>query len=384
MYGAVAVAGFGLALAVGFLWNFLRKLDELSVVAPPVAVLVVGLAVSGAMVYAGGRWFGSMYTIAEARRVAAWSYVGATAALLLVAFTIGISLAEGRTPAEPRMELLFGAAGGALAGLVAGHQNVLAHRQVDRAERARDSMAFLNRTLRHEVLNGVQLVSGHAQNLRDHVGDDAEHSVETIEDASEEVSELIDDVGRVADVHAGNADLVAVDIADVVADEVDRLRRAHPETTIRTDVPDSVEVRGNDAVAHVLRNLLSNAVEHNDGEPTVWVTVDRGTEMVRVDIADDGPGIPDDARAGLFDPTASGTHGFGLHLVRTLVEGYGGEVSVGDNEPRGAVFAVELPRPNTPSEAVFDGGVALGVGTPGRDGVTHRRSDAAPSEELDV
>jgi len=371
--GAAAVAALGLALAAGFAWNFLRELAELSAVSPPVAVFLFGLALSGALVYAGARWFRARYTGAEARRVAGWCYAGAAAFALVVGFTAAVRLAEGRSLAEPALELLVAVGGGAFAGLLAGHQNVLARRQVDEAERARQSMAFLNRTLRHEVLNGIQLVSGHTHSLRGRLGDDA--AVAIIEDTSRELTELLDDVGRVADVHAGSATLEPVDLVGVLAEEADRFRDAHPGATVETDLPDRAPVRANDAVDHVFRNLLDNAAEHGSTSPpsharedadehagdapTVELTADVGPEVVTVAVADDGPGIPDEEKADLFDPTEGGTHGFGLHLVSTLVEGYGGEVTVGDSELGGAVFVVDLPRPETPAGGVFDGGAAI-------------------------
>ncbi len=68
--------------------------------------------------------------------------------------------------------------------------------------------------------------------------------------------------------------------------------------------------------------------------------------MVR--IADDGPGIPDAQKEVVFakgeKSLGSPGSGLGLHLVRTLVDQYGGDVRIEDNEPTGAVFVVSLPR----------------------------------------
>jgi len=63
-------------------------------------------------------------------------------------------------------------------------------------------------------------------------------------------------------------------------------------------------------------------------------------------VRDNGPGIPDGRKASLF--TADGTvgEGGGLALVGTLVDGYDGRVRVADNEPRGTVVAITLPRPD--------------------------------------
>jgi signal transduction histidine kinase len=61
-------------------------------------------------------------------------------------------------------------------------------------------------------------------------------------------------------------------------------------------------------------------------------------------VADDGPGIPDGKKEEVLMPTESGDGGLGLYLTRTVVEGYGGSVDIEDNEPRGAVVMLHLPR----------------------------------------
>jgi len=91
----------------------------------------------------------------------------------------------------------------------------------------------------------------------------------------------------------------------------------------------------------------------------VGVTADDETVTVRV--ADDGPGIPDRQKASVFErgekgPTSSGT-GLGLYLVGALVDSYDGEIDVRDNDPRGAVFEVRLPRAGEAAADAF-GGVA--------------------------
>ena len=101
-------------------------------------------------------------------------------------------------------------------------------------------------------------------------------------------------------------------------------------------------------LSSVFDNLFSNAVIHHDRDhPTVTVdvTVDDDAAVVRV--ADDGPGIPDSQKAVVFGRGEQGIDspgaGIGLFLVDSLVTGFGGTVSIEDNEPRGAVFVVSLP-----------------------------------------
>jgi signal transduction histidine kinase len=99
----------------------------------------------------------------------------------------------------------------------------------------------------------------------------------------------------------------------------------------------------------VFRNLLNNAVMHNDKDtPKVRISLDAAPDTIQVGVADNGPGVPDDRREEVFGRGQMGLEspgsGIGLYLVDTLVDMFGGAVRIDDNEPEGSVFRVELPR----------------------------------------
>jgi len=93
---------------------------------------------------------------------------------------------------------------------------------------------------------------------------------------------------------------------------------------------------------------MKNAIQHND-KPVSEVTVSAAVaaDTVTVQVADNGPGVPDDHKAEIFGKGETGLDsagtGLGLYLVETLVSAYDGSVSVTDNDPEGAVFVVTLP-----------------------------------------
>ena len=94
------------------------------------------------------------------------------------------------------------------------------------------------------------------------------------------------------------------------------------------------------------QNILLNAAQAQQGQGRIAVSISAGESRQVVAFADQGPGIPAEARARLFQPffttKARGT-GLGLATVRRLVHAHGGEVSV-DNPPRGGtVVTIDLP-----------------------------------------
>lgn len=95
----------------------------------------------------------------------------------------------------------------------------------------------------------------------------------------------------------------------------------------------------------VLFNLAHNAVQA--GASAIEVTAGRDGDAVRIEVADDGPGIPAALREHLFQPFAvsgrDGGSGLGLAIAREIVRAHGGELGLGRTGPSGTVFQLELP-----------------------------------------
>jgi two-component system nitrogen regulation sensor histidine kinase NtrY len=101
-------------------------------------------------------------------------------------------------------------------------------------------------------------------------------------------------------------------------------------------------------IRRVMVNLIDNALEAmgRRGHVLVETRYDGERKIVRVIVADDGPGVPPQDRDKLFMPyysTKRRGSGLGLAIVRRIVAEHDGRIEVGDNTPRGARFTIELP-----------------------------------------
>src|SRR5882672_4080093 len=90
-------------------------------------------------------------------------------------------------------------------------------------------------------------------------------------------------------------------------------------------------------VRRAIENLLGTALKSTPGGRDVSVTVRHLLDAVEVDVADRGPGIPAELKAGMFEE-----FGLGLYLVKLVAEGHAGRAQVLDREGGGAVFRVRL------------------------------------------
>lgn len=357
------VSGVGLVLAGLSLW-YLIIVKALHIGTAmdggllPLVLKIIEVALlagfSLVLVYAG-YWLAS--SPFEKRRLwwaGLWTMIGLTGVVAIVALTVSMQVANGEPIHEPTLvqEMLLAAGGGALAGLLIGVSTIRETVEGEQAKQQRTTLLFVNELLRHNVLNGMQVVLGNTERLREHTDEEGQPLLDRNEARAESVVELIENVRALMQSVSGETSLTAVPLDRVLHEEVSTARSTYPEATIETDVPSDVTVHADELLAAVFENLLANAVQHTDtDEPHVEVTVEERPESVVVAVADDGPGMPVADRERFFESGERGTGsegmGLGLYLVETLVGRYGGAVRVADNEPRGIVVEVELPYPDS-------------------------------------
>jgi len=218
-----------------------------------------------------------------------------------------------------------------------------------RLEEQRDNLELLNQVVRHDIRNDLQIVVAYSEMLEGHVDEDAEAYLRSIRESARNAVDLTATARDLADVMLQQHERGTIELARPLEQQIESIRTAHAATVINVEdsIP-SVTVYGNEMLDAVFRNLLQNAIQHNDKEiPEIAVSVDRGDDTVEVAVADNGPGVPEGQREEIFGKGEKGLEsdgsGIGLYLVYTLVDSYGGSVRVEDNEPEGAIFIVELP-----------------------------------------
>ena len=218
-------------------------------------------------------------------------------------------------------------------------------------ERQRDNLEVLNQVVRHDVRNALQLVLAYGATLEPHVDEGGEEYLRQILEAGREAVDITRTAGDVTEVllHS-DGDRRPVSLRHILEAQVEEARSSHERAIVSIDgtVPDT-RVLADDLLESVFRNLLNNAVVHNDTDlPSITVSATVTEERTRVRVTDNGPGIPDERKDELFERGRKGLDsdgtGIGLYLVRTLVDRYGGDVWVEDADTGGSAFVVELER----------------------------------------
>ena len=298
--------------------------------------------------------------------VGLWAFTGYLGALLFAAMVTAGALPIAQTTVQTahpwsKVEVvlrnanvggLFGFVSGAAYGQLIHTRRIRAEleRKTDALERQRDSLELLNDVVRHDIRNDLQLVTAYAELLEDHVDEDGKAHLETVQKSSSNAVDLTTTARDLADVMLqSERELQPVDVGSVLAEEVEEARTSFPDADISVEgsVP-QVVVEADEFAESVFKNLLTNAVQHNDDDhPEVTVSVEQTGDHLEVRFADNGPGVPDLQKADIFGRDEKGLEsegtGIGLYLVRSLMDAYSGDVWVEDNDPIGAVFVVRFP-----------------------------------------
>ena len=302
-------------------------------VVPVLAISILGVVALRADLSADFTW-----------TVATWFAVGlGLASVAAVAVGLGWTGATSRTLAEFLVVTVIasGSVIGAMVGTVASLR-----RQHDELRRVNQRNSVMNRVLRHNIRNDLNVIQAHTDMLAAATPDDEPHT-DVIERKTREVLSLSAAARDLAALDSGEGDTGPVDLGELVAGYVDVARTEHPEADITYDGPDSCPVATGAVVRAVLDNLVENAVAHHDGDPVIDIELESlGPETVELRVRDDGPGIPDDQFDVLFqdgeDRSRHGS-GLGLWLVKWFVDRHDGDLHLEDNEPRGSVVCLRLP-----------------------------------------
>ncbi len=226
---------------------------------------------------------------------------------------------------------------------------IVTTRDITERYRHQQRRRVMNRVLRHDLRNDMNVVVGHAEILVDLLDDDRVRHAKAIEQKSSNLVQLGEKVRKIDQrLHGRDREFQRIELARIVREEVQSVHETYPDASIRTRLED-VSIWGDMLVRTAVANLMENAVEHNDREtPKVEVVAGYCEESGRIEltVSDNGSGIPEAERrvitAGVETPLEH-ISGLGLWLVKWIVEGMDGELTIETKETHGSVVTLSFP-----------------------------------------
>lgn len=337
-YGGVVVAGIGFVISRVFVAEAVTFSGGPLPVVATTGSLVGGLAVSVAGVALAVGAFDTAYVTDISRGCLLGTGVMAVTIAVTVAAT-GIGMVG--EAVGSRLLVANVLLAGAVGGMVNGHRRASLRTRTKAIARGANRARFINRLLRHDVLNAATIIDGHAELLRTDDGD-RDRSVDAIRDGADRIESTIQGVGTIAEereresvrlLSTIESAVEAADTDDAHGDAVGISISADLESASGAGVtPDGgVAVDADDRLAVVFERIIEHAVDVRGAEAVRIETVP-GRHDAAVTLVDDGTPLTDRQRdileRGSFPEYDDPTNGFALQAVSLLVGDYDGQIAV--------------------------------------------------------
>jgi two-component system nitrogen regulation sensor histidine kinase NtrY len=209
------------------------------------------------------------------------------------------------------------------------------------------------RRIAHEVKNPLTPITLSAQRLKRKYSKQLDEPVfdectQTIIDHVDLIRNLVNEFSLFARFPSANPK--RCELFPIIEETLALYREGHP--TIKFEIKNTSDIPplnlDRQQIKQAFINLIDNAIGaiKAEGSVTFAVTHDPILKRVRIEVADNGQGIADEAKTRLFEPnfsTKKSGMGLGLTIVSTIIADHNGFISVQDNMPQGAKFVIELP-----------------------------------------
>lgn len=230
------------------------------------------------------------------------------------------------------------------------------HRLEEDLRESLQQMQVIDRVLRHNLRNQMNVVLGTAQTIAVDADEETAELASNIVEGGERLLETADKERRITAILSEPTSMERFDIGDLVDTLVTYATKMHPHADISVTAPEELEVVASQHLGQAILELTNNAIEHSDRDhPAIDITISDHGGMADIAVVDDGPGIPKMERDILSEEAEMGPlyhgRGLGLWLVKLVVRDSEGTLEFEENEPRGSIVRLSVPV-SPPTEAV--------------------------------
>ncbi len=216
-------------------------------------------------------------------------------------------------------------------------------RDITAIKEAKKQLEMYNTLLRHDITNKIQIILSSLELIK--YADTEEEKKKLIEKAYENVVQAQQLLQKLSIImKAENIETKEIDLKDALMKSITKYEHFAYEKGIKIkyNIKDGCVI-ANELLENVFSNLIENAIYHSKCK-NIEIDVIEEKEKFVIRIKDDGVGIPKEIKNKIFEPGVKGKEskgsGLGLHLVKTIVEGYGGKIIF--KEDGGTTFEIHL------------------------------------------
>lgn len=209
-------------------------------------------------------------------------------------------------------------------------------------------LKVIDRILRHNLRNDLNVISGNAEILAGLTNGEGAVPARNIETTSRKLIELADKERKIVDLLTGETRRITIDLHRACETAADVTRVEYPEITIDVSCPGDLHICGVPDFREAIGELLENAAKHGDGpEMVISLEATRTNGSVTIRVTDTGPGLPEEegnvlVGAEEMEPLSHGS-GLGLWLVNLMVSRSNGSVAYETGPDGGTTVIVTMP-----------------------------------------
>jgi signal transduction histidine kinase len=236
------------------------------------------------------------------------------------------------------------------------------HLQIEKLIQDQDKQIQLQKdfisTISHELRSPLGFIKGYTTTLlRDDTSWDKETQLEflqIIDQETDHLQELIDNLLDSSRLQAGLLKMKYqhVRLDTLIKDVIARESMHHPDLIMEINsAPELRPIKGDPyRLAQVIENIVSNAVKYAPGSK-IWVTINQEENQTQINVADEGPGIPEKYINHIFErffrnpdqsPNIHGS-GLGLFICKQIIEAHQGQIFAKSKLGQGTTVCINLP-----------------------------------------
>ncbi len=207
-------------------------------------------------------------------------------------------------------------------------------------EASRNLQELMLHIVSHDLKNPLAVISGYIELLKEEYNPEF---LEEMQNALERASKIIERARLFSklDMKKIKQEKEEMNLRDIIKRAYELIKEKYPEG--RVEVEGDAQIPLYPIIEEVFVNLLDNAFKY--GATEVMIKIEKG-ENVRIEVADNGSGIPDKQKEIIFEAfekLSKKGSGLGLAIVKKVVELHNGQIWVEDNKPKGSKFIIVLP-----------------------------------------
>ncbi|MDE3061310.1 MAG: hypothetical protein KGJ06_09890, partial [Pseudomonadota bacterium] len=246
------------------------------------------------------------------------------------------------------------------------HLSITLNKMLDRLENAYDQASRFSADASHELRTPLTIMRGELESLvrASEIPLPMQERVGSVLEETERLSRITEKLFAISRLDAGEIrmEYKPLDLAALSASTAEQMALMAEEKNIAMHIstPSPVQVIGDAArLKQVVVNLLDNAIKYTPEGGNVWLSVSADATKARLEVRDDGIGIPATALPHVFErfyradkarSRDGGGAGLGLSIVRSICEAHNGTAEMRNNQGQGVTCGIMLPLSDTSKE----------------------------------